>query len=279
MAMLMLNDVFRRTWGDRPGPVPESEYWTDVISAVRAVHPEMLFAAEAYWDLEWQLLQLGFDYCYDKRLYDRLLHEPAPAVRDHLAADLDFQQHLLRFTENHDEPRAACELPQRGTPSRRGHRRHPARRHAVARRSVRGMADPRSRPPRTTTRPKPMTPISAASTSVSSRSPTSSATACGSDAKRPAGPTTTPSTSCWRGAGRPRPDAASSSSTTPTTRPPRWSASRGTTSPAPRGGSTTCSTATPTIRDGDDMERSGLYVALPPRAYHVFRWTPTRTPD
>ena len=33
------------------------------------------------------------------------------------------------------------------------------------------------------------------------------------------------------------------------------------------------------IRDGDDMERSGLYVALPPRAYHVFRWTPTRPPD
>jgi hypothetical protein len=111
MAMLMLNDVFRRTWGERAGPMPDSEYWSDVLSAVRAVHPDMMFAAEAYWDLEWQLQQLGFDYCYDKRLYDRLLHEGPGAVRGHLNADLDYQQHLLRFTENHDEPRAASQLP------------------------------------------------------------------------------------------------------------------------------------------------------------------------
>ncbi len=110
MAMLMLNDVFRRTWGQRAGPMPETEYWTDVIAAARAVNPDMLFAAEAYWDLEWQLQQLGFDYCYDKRLYDRLLHETPSAVRSHLKADVDYQQHLLRFTENHDEPRAASEF-------------------------------------------------------------------------------------------------------------------------------------------------------------------------
>ena len=30
--------------------------------------------AEAYWDKEWELQQQGFDYCYDKRLYDRLEH-------------------------------------------------------------------------------------------------------------------------------------------------------------------------------------------------------------
>ncbi len=111
MAMLMLNDVFRRTWGERPGPTPETEYWSDVIGAVRAIHHDMLFAAEAYWDLEWQLQQLGFDYCYDKRLYDRLLKEPPSAVRGHLDADIDYQQHLLRFTENHDEPRAASQFP------------------------------------------------------------------------------------------------------------------------------------------------------------------------
>jgi Alpha amylase, catalytic domain len=110
MAMLMLNDVFRRTWGDRAGPTPESEYWSEVISAVRAVHPEMLFIAEAYWDLEWQLQQLGFDYCYDKRLYDRLVHADPELIRGHLRADLDYQQHLIRFTENHDERRAASAL-------------------------------------------------------------------------------------------------------------------------------------------------------------------------
>jgi Alpha amylase, catalytic domain len=107
MAMLLLNDIFLRTWGDRPGPAPEQEYWAEVIGAVQAVHPQMLFAAEAYWDLEWQLQQLGFDYCYDKRLYDRLLHEGPDSVRGHLHAGLDYQQRLVRFTENHDEPRAA----------------------------------------------------------------------------------------------------------------------------------------------------------------------------
>jgi hypothetical protein len=70
----------------------------------------MLFIAEAYWDLEWQLQQLGFDYCYDKRLYDRVIHDDAEHVRGHLHADLDYQRRLLRFIENHDEPRAAREL-------------------------------------------------------------------------------------------------------------------------------------------------------------------------
>ena len=37
--------------------------------------PDFVFMAEAYWDLEWALQQQGFDYCYDKRLYDRLVHE------------------------------------------------------------------------------------------------------------------------------------------------------------------------------------------------------------
>jgi hypothetical protein len=71
----------------------------------------MLFLAEAYWDLEWHLQQQGFDYCYDKRLYDRLIHENADSVRGHLWADLEYQRRLVRFLENHDEPRAATSLP------------------------------------------------------------------------------------------------------------------------------------------------------------------------
>jgi hypothetical protein len=110
MAMLMLSDVFASTWGARVGPPPATEYWADVIAAVRRVHPPMLFIAEAYWDLEWELQQLGFDYCYDKRLYDRLIHDDAELVRAHVAADVQYQQRLLRFTENHDEPRVASEL-------------------------------------------------------------------------------------------------------------------------------------------------------------------------
>jgi hypothetical protein len=78
-----------------------------VIPAVRESHPGLLFIAEAYWDLEWALQQQGFDYCYDKRLYDRLLHERPEEVRLHLLADDAYQARLVRFLENHDEPRAA----------------------------------------------------------------------------------------------------------------------------------------------------------------------------
>ncbi len=106
MAMLLMNSIFARTWGQRAGPRPETEYWIEVISALKAVHPEFTFIAEAYWDLEWELQQQGFDYCYDKRLYDRLEHDTAENVRLHLCADLPYQQKLIRFTENHDEPRA-----------------------------------------------------------------------------------------------------------------------------------------------------------------------------
>ena len=72
MAMLLLNTVFERTWGDRAGLRPATEYWDEVIPAVKRAHPDFLFIAEAYWDLEWELQQHGFDFCYDKRLYDRL---------------------------------------------------------------------------------------------------------------------------------------------------------------------------------------------------------------
>ena len=111
MAMLLLNDVFERTWGVRAGLRPATEYWDDVIPAVKRAHPDFLFIAEAYWDLEWELQQHGFDFCYDKRLYDRLEHESAESVRLHLCADLGYQQKLLRFLENHDEPRAASAFP------------------------------------------------------------------------------------------------------------------------------------------------------------------------
>src|SRR6266487_3875314 len=108
MAMLLINRIFEQTWGGRVGGSPAQEYWREVISAVRSQHPNMLFPAEAYWDLEWELLQLGFDSCYDKRLYDRLERDSAENVRQHLTAGLDYQDRLVRFLENHDEPRAAA---------------------------------------------------------------------------------------------------------------------------------------------------------------------------
>jgi hypothetical protein len=51
--------------------------------------------------------QQGFDYAYDKRLYDRLREGRARPVREHFLADMKYQNKLARFLENHDEPRAA----------------------------------------------------------------------------------------------------------------------------------------------------------------------------
>ena len=75
--------------------------------------------AEVYWDLEWTLQQQGFDYAYDKRLYDRLRDGHARPVREHFHAGLDYQDKLARFLENHDEPRAAATFPP-GRPRGRG---------------------------------------------------------------------------------------------------------------------------------------------------------------
>jgi hypothetical protein len=110
MAMLMLNDVFLMTWGGRAGDCPEVDFWPEVIGRVRERHPEMCFIAEAYWDKEWVLQNQGFDFCYDKRLYDRLVGDDAASVRAHVAADTEYQKRLLRFLENHDEPRAAASM-------------------------------------------------------------------------------------------------------------------------------------------------------------------------
>jgi glycosidase len=107
MAMLLTNEVFARTWGAHAGPAPSAEFWPSVIGALHEDHPDVVLIAEAYWDMEWTLQQQGFDFCYDKRLYDRLAHESAAAVRGHLAAGRDYQDHLIRFIENHDEPRSA----------------------------------------------------------------------------------------------------------------------------------------------------------------------------
>jgi hypothetical protein len=103
MAMLLLPDVFERTWGRR-APL----FWPDAIRRVRESVPGFSFMAEVYWDLEWTMQQQGFDYAYDKRLYDRLRDGHARPVRQHLQAGLDYQGKLARFMENHDEPRAAA---------------------------------------------------------------------------------------------------------------------------------------------------------------------------
>jgi hypothetical protein len=107
MAMLVLPEVFEKTWGIAAKP-----FWPRATAAIRAKVPGFLFLAEVYWDLEWTLQQQGFDYTYDKRLYDRLEHGSAREVREHFIADIHYQDRMARFLENHDEPRAAATFPE-----------------------------------------------------------------------------------------------------------------------------------------------------------------------
>lgn len=104
MAMLVLNEIFDEAWGAvQPYPKPETEFWSDAIAAL----PDFIWIAEVYWDRERELQELGFSFTYDKTLYDLLRAGRAPEINRRLARDLPYQGKLVRFLENHDEPRSA----------------------------------------------------------------------------------------------------------------------------------------------------------------------------
>ncbi len=112
MAMLPLSDIFESTWKDSAMQADgyhrdKSDYWPKLISAARDISPEFVFLGECYWDREWDLMTQGFNYCYDKRLYDRLHHGEGEQVRLHLNAEPAFRDRCAHFLENHDEPRVA----------------------------------------------------------------------------------------------------------------------------------------------------------------------------
>jgi hypothetical protein len=110
-AMLLLNDVFDKTWSHFPSglPAPPGEFWAEAISAVKRRQPEFIFIAEAYWDLEPRLHALGFDYVYDKKFLDLMARRDYPALQSHLQA-VRGKFHPARFLENHDEARIASRL-------------------------------------------------------------------------------------------------------------------------------------------------------------------------
>ncbi len=103
MAMLILPDVFKKTWGLDMDP-----FWPKAVARARNKKPDFVFMAEVYWDLEWELQQQGFSFTYDKKFYDRLKDSDARCVKEHLWAELSYQKKSARFLENHDEPRAAA---------------------------------------------------------------------------------------------------------------------------------------------------------------------------
>lgn len=106
MAMLVLPFVFERTWGRRAQP-----FWRETVRKIRQRVPDFLFMAEVYWDLEDAMYDEGFNYAYDKRLYDKLCQGHGRAVRDRLLTAPESQGKFTRFLENHDEPRATEIFP------------------------------------------------------------------------------------------------------------------------------------------------------------------------
>ena len=113
MAMLLLSDVFEKTWQHVPLGIESApgEFWQDAIAEVKSAHPGFVFLAEAYWGLEGRLCDLGFDYAYDKTLYDRLLHNHLGDVQAHLVGLGGGNWRRAHFLENHDEPRLAGMAP------------------------------------------------------------------------------------------------------------------------------------------------------------------------
>jgi hypothetical protein len=107
MAMLGMNDVFQKVWGNHIQETrPEKEFWAEVIPEVKKVAPKFIFIAEVYWDMDWPLQQIGFDFTYDKSLYDRMCFDSAISVGEHLNAEPAYRDKCLRFIENHDEERS-----------------------------------------------------------------------------------------------------------------------------------------------------------------------------
>lgn len=118
MAMLFLNEIFAHTWAGYVKQKPRQEFWAEVIPAIRAKYPDFMFLAEVYWGKEADLLALGFDSVYDKVFYDRLESGDVPKLISHLHAPIAYQQRVMRFIENHDEPRAYATFgPQRSYPA------------------------------------------------------------------------------------------------------------------------------------------------------------------
>jgi len=113
MAMLLLNDVFAKTWAHLPTsePPPTGEFWSEAIATVKQAQPGFLFMAEVYWGLEGRLQSLGFDYTYDKQLYDDLVGRHYPQAQQQLlTAPPEYVAASVHFLENHDEPRVAAKL-------------------------------------------------------------------------------------------------------------------------------------------------------------------------
>ncbi|MCK5106288.1 MAG: hypothetical protein KAQ76_01895, partial [Elusimicrobiales bacterium] len=107
MVMLTLNEIYEGTWGwllnKEEANKPGREFWEQAIKKVKKKYPKFVFIAEVYWGLEWRFQKMGFDYTYDKVIYDRLKGNDTGNIRGHLRAEKLYQKRSVRFIDNHDE--------------------------------------------------------------------------------------------------------------------------------------------------------------------------------
>ncbi len=101
MAMLALADIFQLTHGKRGFEY----YWEEMIQRVKQKKKDFIFIAEVYWGLDSLLQMKGFDFTYDKDLYDCLLQKNTNSLICHLQRDSKYIRSTLKFLENHDESR------------------------------------------------------------------------------------------------------------------------------------------------------------------------------
>jgi glycosidase len=116
MAMLVVREQVKvhrhpeMSW-DQFNQLMPNEFWTETIQAVKKVNPNFVFMAETYWSMEGTLQNLGFDYTYNKPLYESICNALHSGHAEGLMNFLrvlgsDFMQKSVHFIENHDEERA-----------------------------------------------------------------------------------------------------------------------------------------------------------------------------
>ncbi len=111
MSMLLLSDIFYENWKDYPLPddyVPlAKEFWFEAIKKLKHKNPDFTLIAEVYWDRENDLLDLGFDYVYEKKLYNMILENSIGFINEYISRIFSYRKKRFLFIENHDEQRSA----------------------------------------------------------------------------------------------------------------------------------------------------------------------------
>jgi len=115
VAYLSLNDAINNTWGKLLYAAgyarPSTEFWSDALSSVKSKYPGVQFLAEVYAPYPQKLQQVGFDFTYEKQLYDVLASGNLDNIKGYIKGNsLQFTQKCAHYVENHDEQRAATEF-------------------------------------------------------------------------------------------------------------------------------------------------------------------------